>query len=300
MAKELTNDEPFPDGIRRIAGEMVDALIEIVEHEEDIEVAIHTFRKGCKEIRALLRLVRDDLGETCYQLENAFYRDLARPFSERRDRWVFIETIDEVLTPEDSAEHDPIVALLQTTRNNLLADYTQRYADRIPDSFDEVAAKLTEAKKRIADWLIDDQGFASIRKSIRRIYERGRSTMAIAAAEPDAETRHKWRKLVKYLWYQLRTLRQIAPEAMESIALDWYELSSLLGVDHDLSELINALSNDPELAGGPENIRTIEKVIIIHQEELETQIYTLAERLYLDDADSFVNRLGKYWSTAGG
>lgn len=295
MPVELKNDEPLSDGIHRIAEEMVDAMIEIVRHEQDTEEAIHKFRKGCKEIRALLRLVRNTLGKTHYHFENTFYRDLARPLSKRRDRWVFIETIDEVLLPGN----DALSGLFQTARGNLLADYKGRYAERRPDEFANIAEELADAKGRIAEWPINDD-FSAIEKGIHRIYLEGQNAMAAATADSDPETRHKWRKLVKYLWYQLRILSPIAPEVLEDAALDWYELSSLLGVDHDLTELFKTLSSDPELAGDRDNLGTIEKVIAIYQEEFEAQIYTLGERLYLDDADTFVDRLGSYWVAARG
>ncbi len=58
---------------------------------------VHAFRKRCKKIRALLRLVRPSLGSR-FRVENDRYRDMARRVAAVRDADVMVETFDNLLT----------------------------------------------------------------------------------------------------------------------------------------------------------------------------------------------------------
>ena len=70
--------------------------------DEDPDEAIHDVRKRCKKIRAVARLVRDEMGSDAYQRYNTYYRDLARRFSDVRDGHVMVKTLDDVT--EESRE----------------------------------------------------------------------------------------------------------------------------------------------------------------------------------------------------
>ena len=50
------------------------------------EEAVHEARKDMKKLRALLRLVRGELGDRVYGAENTCFRDTARGFSHARRR----------------------------------------------------------------------------------------------------------------------------------------------------------------------------------------------------------------------
>ena len=58
---------------------------------------IHEARKATKRLRALVRLVRRELGDEVYALENQCYRDAGRRLSELRDATVLVETLDRLV-----------------------------------------------------------------------------------------------------------------------------------------------------------------------------------------------------------
>ena len=53
--------------------------------QEEVHISIHETRKSMKRIRAVLRMIRDEIGYSSYYRENTFYRDLSRKLSEIRN-----------------------------------------------------------------------------------------------------------------------------------------------------------------------------------------------------------------------
>ena len=58
----------------------------------DLDVAVHTTRKGIKRLRAFLRLARRSTGTSTYRIENGALRDTARLLAPARDAYVLVGT----------------------------------------------------------------------------------------------------------------------------------------------------------------------------------------------------------------
>ena len=90
-AYRLKSKEKPRQGIRRMAeGQANDALEQLGKRGEK---TVHEARKDLKKMRALLRLVRADLGKRTYRSENQRYRDAGRRLSAARDAEVKLETL---------------------------------------------------------------------------------------------------------------------------------------------------------------------------------------------------------------
>src|SRR6201999_1445400 len=85
-AYRLKTDEAAPVGLQRIAaGRARKARKKLDEVEDDGAAAIHGARKDLKKLRAVLRLVREELGEKAYRTQNRRFRDAGRLLSDTRD-----------------------------------------------------------------------------------------------------------------------------------------------------------------------------------------------------------------------
>ena len=74
--------ETVPAGIRRIALEQIDqALVQLAGSGNDPDRDVRKARTCFKRLRAVLRLVRNEIGTEIYRQENAFYRDAGRRLS---------------------------------------------------------------------------------------------------------------------------------------------------------------------------------------------------------------------------
>src|SRR5262245_23423066 len=98
MAFRLKKTDRSGNGIPGlIRGQIDSALDELTSPKSDD--SIHAIRKRCKRIRAVLRLMRDELGDAVYRRENHCYRDIAEPLAGARDATVLAAAFD-TLTDE--------------------------------------------------------------------------------------------------------------------------------------------------------------------------------------------------------
>ena len=212
-----------------------------------IDIGIHEARKAFRRVRALLRLVRDEIGYPVYRAENVALRDLGRLIGGSRDATVLVETVigletlyGDVLQP----------GAFDTLRGNLLARDKLIRRRVSAGRVDEVLVGLHAARDRFASWpartaLADD--YATIARGLRRVYRRGRNRMADAYEENTAEAFHIWRKRVRYLRFQMTLLQRMWPEVQRSIVSDLAFLAEALGAEHDLAELHRLLNEEPEM-----------------------------------------------------
>src|SRR5581483_4636329 len=94
---------------------------------------------------------------------------------------------------------------------------------------------------RIDDWTLHASGWKALEPGLERSYARGRAALAKARRHPTVENLHDWRKRSKDLWYHLRLLKPLSPGIVGGAVKDADKLSKLLGDDHDLAVLHDAL-----------------------------------------------------------
>ncbi|MEO1277433.1 MAG: CHAD domain-containing protein, partial [Planctomycetota bacterium] len=101
MAFEFRLGEPVQREFRRIATERAESAIRAIQRSEATGVApaVHEARRRCKQIRALLRLVRPSFGK--YEAENAAVRDAARSLADLRDAQSIVDAFDRLLIASD-------------------------------------------------------------------------------------------------------------------------------------------------------------------------------------------------------
>src|SRR5947209_12932093 len=97
MAYHLVRGESVPENIKRIAHEQIDAAVEQLrgKGEANRDEAIHEARKNVKKARAVLRLVRPELGGA-YPQQNDRLREVGQKLSELRDAGALIGAFDAV------------------------------------------------------------------------------------------------------------------------------------------------------------------------------------------------------------
>src|SRR5438128_1545277 len=97
MSYRLEENESLGDGIKRIAIEQLDGAIErLAQPMDDGIEAVHTARKGCKKVRALLRLMREEIGDEIYHRESNLLRDVARCLADARDADSALEALEKL------------------------------------------------------------------------------------------------------------------------------------------------------------------------------------------------------------
>jgi CHAD domain-containing protein len=293
MSYQLKKKEPVGKGICRVARQEIEKAIEALGAQRDggAAGAVHKARKHFKKLRALLRLVRDELGQKNFDRENVSLRDAARQISGVRDAQVLVRSI-EGFGEHLSAKEQP-VALLKLRALFQREAQQQLRAVQNSNGLEDVIFRLREVEERVQGWGIDALGWSGLRGGVKRIYKRSRKAFRMACDDPGARNLHEWRKRTKALWYAVRLLRATSPDVMGELARELRTLSDFLGDDHDLVMLcarIKAMAKNGKLGKGQSLCPLIER----RGKELKCAAFDLAERLFVPKPGAFADRIDLY------
>jgi hypothetical protein len=278
-----------------VACEQIDkAIAEILDEQLDRHETVHQVRKRCKKVRGLIRLVRPVFGD--YRRENEFFRDAARRLSYVRDAQSIIECFDGLM---DHFQQQIDRRSFAATREELERRRREIAEDEegLDEKLDEFLASMREARHRVSQWKVDDDGFSAIEGGLRKTYRRGRKAMRGAYDEPGTEAFHEWRKRVKYHWYHARLLRRIWPRMMKVQREAAHDLADLLGDEHDLAVLRRTILDAPDRFGAAEDIQALLGLIDRRRAQLQAEAWPLGQRLYAEKPKPLAGRFGPYWQT---
>lgn len=291
----LKRNEAVPEGVRRIALGQIDGAIEQLEPHrtpDERDGGVHEARKSMKRLRALLRLVRDELGDEVYRRENSEFRDVGRTLAPLRDSRVTVETLDALV---ERSELDPdLVFPLRAALMERHAAAGQR-AERNGDAIGEAVAALQAARERVPGWPLERDAFGAVGPGARRVYRRGRRAIAAARDEPSDEHLHEWRKRVKDLWHHSQILQPIDKKPMKAAADQAHELSNLLGDDHDLVVLREEAERRLEAFERPEDLDELTRAIEHRRRELQLGAMGLGARVYSEKPKRHAAELKRRW-----
>ena len=97
MGYRFKEHETVPDGIKRIALELIDKTIEQTKPQvKNRDKVIHDTRVTFKKLRALLRLTPVKHNAETFKHEDACFRDAGRCLSRVRDQAAMIEALDKL------------------------------------------------------------------------------------------------------------------------------------------------------------------------------------------------------------
>lgn len=231
----------------------------------DLDVAVHTTRKGIKRLRAFLRLARRSIGTTTYRIENGALRDTARLLAPVRDAYVLIETAGDL------------------DASNLILDMlNEDYATAMAslESVDRLEAvhrlEAIAGRWSLLSWHGPDS--KSIGAGLRRTYRRGLVDLETVRSTPTPEAFHGWRRRVKYLRYQLEAL-----DAPQSFLRPYTDLGDDLGLEHDQKVLLDMC----ELHANHEAFGSLALRSAERRTELRTSALDRGTPLFLQEPESF-------------
>jgi CHAD domain-containing protein len=258
---------------------------------EGIDEAIHEARVCLKRIRALLRLVRGEMGDHDFKAENVRFRDAGRRLSSVRDSAVIIDTFDE-LAGAGGIRATPD---LRRMRASLIKAEGTPVAEK-EEALLEVATVIAAARTGVEAWHIAHKGFSALGPGLMHVYGAGRTALKIARERPTTESLHELRKQAKSLLYQIHVLEDAWPEILQSFASELKDLADLLSDHHDLAVLEAAVSAVPVNQPGGDLKDELLDLIYRNQLELRLKAMPLAERIYVEKPRAFVCRIEGYWT----
>lgn len=280
----LRNEDPG-EGLHRIVTEQIELAL---QHAEQAAPAadVHEYRRICKRVRSVLRLVRR-VDRELYRRENAAFRDAARLISPLRSTSVMTETVRDLV---DSGAIDSVAAAM-------LAEYVAGAAAGVRVEFldhrQDLVVMMTDARQRLSRWSLPPQLIPTA-MGMQRTYARGRRALATAYATATDASFHGWRKGVKYLQHQTELLSASSP-AVGELALASGSISRGLGKHQDLADLSAVIGAAPFLFSSKRHQRRLLEAVRRQQGALRAELRPLGEELYVEAPPEFVARLTGYW-----
>jgi len=293
VAFRLKKNESASAGIRRIAREAVDDAIELLKDPNaDPRETVHEVRKELKKIRALVRLVRDELGEEVYRRENGVLRDLGRRLSPARDAVVRVSALDELRKKEGRRLPARDVAAVRRRLVSRRRAAVRRV--RAAALHSELERELRGLRRRVRAWPLTEPGFGCLERGLRRAYRDGKRSEAEALTARTDEAFHEWRKRAKDLRYHAQLLEPAWPRLMKDFEREMHDLTDRLGDDHDLADLRRTLEHSPRLRGAV-RLERVNDRIAHRRSELQADARPLGARIYAEKPRLFSKRIESYW-----
>jgi hypothetical protein len=296
MAYRFEVGEPVRDAVCRVVTEEVaaaeDSLALVLATGSS--AAVHDVRKRTKKLRAVATMVSGSVPRRCWRGVHRAAGDAARALATAREAHVLHHTLAGVVA---EAGGGFAMAMASAAR-------AERDAVSVPDdeAVQHASWLLTGVVTEVGTWSLPDR-FDTIADGVAATYRDGRrrwralgEPVAIADAA-NVEAVHRWRRSVKHRWYHTRLLACLAPDVLGAEEVLLGELGELLGADHDLALLIEALADDPGRWGGVTDAARIARRATARRRHGSERAAVLAGQLFVDPPATHVGRLGAWWES---
>ena len=291
MSYQLRREETPGEGLRRICRKQVELALSVARGEKAVsDTPVHATRKHLKKARAILRLVRKEIGRGLFKKQDHALRNVGRLISEIRDAEVRLETVRELQSAtrrQRNRGFDQLEEILTLELENFIAAFAEWQTQAIPI--------LERARDEIELWAIEEFAFKQFCRAVQLTYKRGRNALAGAKRTRSAECFHLFRKEAKQLDYQLRILRPTNPVVLKNLSNDLRALGNLLGRAHDLSFLADRLRQEPDQSAWQRQGRQLLAVIEASESDLQRGAADLGERFYAERPRDFGARVATWF-----
>ena len=287
-------NESLPSAVKRIAVEQIDlALCYLDGSSGDLNHSVHATRQSLKRLRALVALVRYELGEEVFKREWNCFRRAGRLLAGARDAAVVVDAFDSLIK-HFSAELSSDA--FNAERRFLEERRTARLNTSIGNDgiFEQARELLTSARQRVPTWPLTRTGFSALRRGLRRSYRDGSAGLRSVIKHPCQTNFHEWRRPVKLLWHQLQILTPLWPAMLQAQSSELQDMSNWLNENHDLDLLRNVLLESTFVSHSGDRDPLV-SLVERRCRELEAAALPLGLRLYSESAGEFAKRIRGYW-----
>jgi CHAD domain-containing protein len=282
MRYELRLDQSLGKNLRRIFRQQINGALALARgQKEPGDTLVHDTRKHLKKARAVLRLVRKEIGNGAFRRQDRRLRDASRLMTEIRDAEVRLQTMRqlEAITHHHYRSYQNIEKLLAAELKNFLAAF---------GGWEKKAVQLLERADKLGKkWPTSGYGEQELRRAVRRSYKSGRKALAMAHKELSSANIHELRKQVKLLGYQVRILRPWNNVVIGEALRELTQLGHLLGRVHDLTFLADRLRLERRERHWGKQDDELLAVIENSEAELQRDGIEIAERFFAERRREF-------------
>lgn len=298
MSYKFKPGESFAKGLRRIAADQSEKAGACFAASADVHKGVHEVRKSIKRLRALLRLCRASAPEDELAAIDTELRDMGRSLSGTRELQGMLDSIAALEARFGAPAIAGPLTRLKAELEAKQAAATDNGA--VHDKGEGLAQQFAAVGAAIAALRLDDDGFDAIREGLEHTYRQCRHWHERAYAHPEPgeasdETFHEWRKNVQRHWRHMQLLTAAWPRELKIRADLCHSIGETIGRDHDLAVLETCLGGSGRQYGPVAKVRTARQMCHTLQAELRESVRVDGERLFLERAGAFGDRLERYW-----
>jgi len=235
MAFRLKRNRSMSAELGRLVKKQLQQAHEELAAPEAGDEAIHKARTSLKKVRAVLRLLKSELGPD-YRDSNRRLRKAADLLSGLRDSDATLETLAAV-----RARYQAVLAHRAVQAVGAALGARKRRARASAGRAIGVAVdELRRASRRMPARVRENANVPAVTSGLVDGYRRARKAMEDLRLDSDDTSFHTWRKRVKDHWYHVRLFEGLHQGA-RSRARRLEELETLLGIEHNLVVLRSTL-----------------------------------------------------------
>jgi CHAD domain-containing protein len=283
--------ESFQKGISRIVRRQLKRAAALLRNSDELQgEAVHDVRKRIKRTRAVLRLIREELGSRAYHRQNAALRGAGRSLSDVRNSKVMLDALAKLEEREGQRITRGLFdAMASSLKSNL--EETQAALKQDSAALKSLRRVIRKVRRRVDDWNLPKRGAKCVRCGLTRAHDLVVSAFEAAEGERSVEKLHELRKRTQYFYHQLQLFQQI--DTVRELAERWHAFAQYLGDDHDLAMLRSEAGacDRPECQEGrPELIALIDE----HRRELERKAFEAGHSLIADELNEPIKQIAKW------
>lgn len=277
MVVQLRRKESIAHGAKRlIRKELAQGRCELTSQELGDDDRIHEFRRHLKRVRAILRLIRDGLGNQAYRSEDHRFSLLARQFSSVRDARACLDAFDSLGSSAEQSMSDSERSGLRSLLQVRLEHERQIVAER----YQKASRDLRSARHRVTGWKIELTDDELVARGFGRVYAAGRQALKGVQEHPDRLSLHTLRKEATYLRNIVEILSPNRVSRLQETFAGLKSLAADAGKCLDLQLLKSVLLQATVQASNGVAAETILRRIEERHKELMAKVMVEAKEIY--------------------
>lgn len=293
MAFRFDQHESVESGVRRIAVEQVDRVLEVIadrsmpDHE-----AVHQARRACKRVRGLLHLIRPACDS--FKQENGWFRETGRSLGTVRDAFMQESTWNRLIERAGTDRESEAAALVSKHLTKRRVEAEGEGGPRA--KLESLRPGFTESRRRASEWALKAAGFEALEEGAERAYRRSREALRACRASAEHSLYHDWRKAAQRHRFHVQLLESLWPAAMKSFDAELKRLSDSLGVDHDLEVLLQAIKDVADSSGARQASADWSEAAASWRSELRREAIEIGDRVFDEKPKRWIERVEALWT----
>lgn len=289
MSYRLTSRTRVSRQLGRIVRQQVWHALTHIESAAPSEAAIHEARKCVKRARAVLHLLREEMGPG-YRRENGRLRTAAHSLAALRDADATAETLGAL------RRRYPTVltgASMRVIARGLRAR-KRRTRARAGTWLSTAREALTQSSRSAPDKVARAAGGGPVRRGLLRGYRRARNAFGQVTMDSGASAFHLLRRRVKDHGYHVELCEGLSAQARSRVR-DLRQLETWLGDDHNLALLRRTILAAPGRYGDARSTAMVLGCILRYQSALRSRALRLGARLFSERPAHFQGVVKGWW-----